>query len=137
MGSSAQGFTNALLFCVFTSVVRKKLVGLVRDYLCCMRWRRKGDRTYLLEPSTEHTASSRMGAENTTQFEDEEELWRKSLYKQQIQQQQQRQSGSRKGSSSTRVFNDSLEGSMLYSKTHSLEGSKCHSVKRVSAGGVE
>ena len=103
IGSSSQGLMNALLFCVFTSVVRKRLLNLLKKCLCCTCCKRDGPRTYLLEPSSEFNGSAR---ENTTLFDDEAEIW-KSL-------ESKSPSCQVTGSYTGRLFSESLEGSKYH-----------------------
>lgn len=65
IGSSAQGLTNALLFCVFTSTVRKRLLSLIRQ-LCCTCCSKDNENVYLLE----HSSRDHPDLENTTQYDD-------------------------------------------------------------------
>lgn len=62
IGSSAQGLANALLFCIFTSMVRKRLVKALKQFCCC---RKDSERMHLLKPSSD---LSRI--ENTTQYDE-------------------------------------------------------------------
>ena len=71
VGSSAQGLTNAFLFCVFTSMVRKRLVRAIRRLFCwCTCCADDSAGVYLLEPSTNYSVGSKVDVENTTQYDD-------------------------------------------------------------------
>lgn len=62
---------NALLFCLFTSAVRKRLLSPIKKCirrLCC---RRDDLNAYLLGASTNYSGS-RVSLENTTDYNDEE-----------------------------------------------------------------
>jgi hypothetical protein len=105
IGSSAQGLANALLFCVFTSTVRKRLTKLLKR-VCCICCRNKDESVYLLEPSTGHSCNT--DHENTTQYEEEvskttDTTWQVSI-------------------NSPGIF------------PNSLDNSKYHSIKSVTAG---
>lgn len=114
IGSSAQGLTNALLFCVFTSVVRRKLSQVIKHYVCCRK--KDGAQTYLLEPSTNLSVSSKAGVENTTQYEEDEDVWKNNPSINCASRSKQVLGGSTvEGGPTCRLFSDSFEGSKYHS----------------------
>lgn len=70
IGSSAQGLMNALLFCVFTKVIRNKLVHHIKYCVCRICLTKADVKVFMMEPSTCHTGIDRSFLEDTTQYED-------------------------------------------------------------------
>lgn len=120
IGGSAQGLMNSLLFCIFTKVVRTRLLHWLQVFACCACCKKRMVKEYLMQPSTSHCGTTGNTAfEETTQYGQEDAVCNDglegSLRQSSINSRSKFTSsfvGERKGneSSKSRLLSDSLNG---------------------------